>query len=185
MTIKRAYQIFFFGFLTWPIGHIAYTIADGLNDTKKSADAAVILGSKVNPDGTLSPRLTQRLNCGLQLYLAGRVKQLIVSGGLGKEGFWEGDKMKAFLITNGVPDTAITVDNYGNNTIATVDNTLKLRDSLHYKSLIIVSQYFHLTRTKMLFRKQHFDAVSSVSPAYFEIRDIYSLAREFIAYYNE
>ena len=43
----------------------------------------------------------------------------------------------------------------------------------------------HLTRTKMLFRQQHFEAVSSASPRYFELRDMYSLVREFFAYYSE
>lgn len=171
--------------LLWFISHIIYTIIDGLTDGGKTADVAVILGSKVNEDGTLSTRLEKRLTCGLQLYFNGRVKRLLVSGGLGKEGFMEGDKMKTFLLKSGVPDSVIVVDNHGDNTLATVNNTLRLKDSLNYKSLIIVSQYFHLTRTKMLFRKQHFVAVSSASPNYFELRDIYSLLREFIAYYLE
>lgn len=36
---------------------------------------------------------------------------------------------------------------------------------------------------QVLFRKQHFKNVSSISPQYFELRDIYSLLREFVAYY--
>jgi uncharacterized SAM-binding protein YcdF (DUF218 family) len=71
----------------------------------------------------------------------------------------------------------------GVNTLATVENTIKLKDSLNFESVIVVSQYFHLTRTKMLFRKNNFRNVSSVSPKYFEVRDIYSLLREFVAYY--
>lgn len=173
------------GLLFWFSIHTAYTVIDGLTDDGSIADVAVILGNKVNEDGTLSTRLEKRLTCGSQLYLNGRVKSVLVSGGLGKEGFLEGDKMRDFLINNGVPNSVIIVDNHGNNTLATVNNTLRLKDSLHYKSLIIVSQYFHLTRTKMLFRKQHFTAVSSVSPNYFELRDTYSLVREFIAYYAE
>lgn len=158
---------------------------DGLIDSHEQADLAVILGNKVNEDGTLSKRLEKRLECGLTLYKNGQVKKILVSGGLGKEGFYEGTKMKGYLLKNGVPDAAILVDNKGNNTIATVENTLRLKDSLNFQSLIVVSQYFHLTRTKMLFRKRHFDNVSSVSPTYFEIRDIYSLLREFFAYYIE
>ena len=54
----------------------------------KTADIAVILGSKVNEDGTLSERLKKRLECGISLYHNGRAKKLMVSGGLGKEGFY-------------------------------------------------------------------------------------------------
>jgi vancomycin permeability regulator SanA len=180
---KQAFKIFITILLLWLCGHLIYITIDGLTDKNKHADIAVILGNTVNEDGTLSKRLEKRMECGLNLYRSGRVKKIVVSGGLGKEGFYEGDKMKEYLIKNKVPDSVIIVDNFGNNTLATVNNTLKLKDSLHFQSLIVVSQYFHLTRTKMLFRKQNFKNVSSVSPQYFEMRDLYSLLREFVAYY--
>ena len=185
MALPRLLKISLIALVIWFIGHTAYVIIDGLTDEGKTADITVILGSKVNKDGTLSARLESRLECGLQLYFAKRTIKLLVSGGLGKEGFLEGSKMKDFLVQRGIPDTAIIVDNHGDNTLATVKNTLKLRDSLSYKSVLVVSQYFHLTRTKMLFRKQHFTAVSSVSPRYFEARDAYALLREFVAFYTE
>jgi vancomycin permeability regulator SanA len=106
-------------------------------------------------------------------------------GGLGKEGFLEGEKMKEYLIGKGIQDSLIIVDNKGNNTTATVVNALQMRDSLHYNSIIVVSQYFHVTRTKMLFRKEGFENISSVSPDYSEYRDFYSLFREFFAYYYD
>ncbi|MDQ2793264.1 MAG: YdcF family protein [Bacteroidota bacterium] len=171
--------------IAWVTSHTLYVVVDGLRDEGKTADVAVILGNKVNEDGTLSTRLKQRLECGLQLYRRGRTKQLMVSGGLGKEGFLEGDKMKLFLLEQGVPDSVIIVDNHGNNTLATVKNTLRLKDSLNFKSILVVSQYFHITRTKMLFRRQGFTNISSTSPRYFEARDIYALLREFAAYYTE
>ncbi len=139
----------------------------------------------MNEDGTLSERLEKRVECGLSLYKSGREKSIIVSGGLGKEGFREGDKMKEYLLLNGVPDSCIVVDNYGNNTELTVINTLKLKEQLNFQSITVVSQYFHVTRTKMLFKKHGFENVGSVSPNYFELRDFYSLVREFFAYYVE
>ncbi|HEU4496716.1 MAG TPA: YdcF family protein [Flavobacterium sp.] len=170
-------------FIIWFVLHSGYIVIDGLKDEKKKADLAVVLGNKINPDGTLSARLEKRLECSLALYKSRRAKKILVSGGLGEEGFYEGTKMKDYLSKNGVPDSCIIVDNKGSNTAATVENTLRLKDSLNFKSIIVVSQYFHLARTKMLFKKQHFNEVSSASPRYFEIRDIYSLAREFFAYY--
>lgn len=171
--------------IIWFIGHSMFIIVDGLNDDQKKADVAVILGNKVNEDGTLSKRLEKRLACGLNLFRQKRIKKIIVSGGLGKEGFYEGDKMKDYLVKNNIPPEVITVDNLGNNTIATVENTLRLKDSLNFKSLIVVSQYFHVTRTKMLFKQKGFKNLSSVSPRYFEWRDFYAITREFFAYYSE
>lgn len=150
--------------LLWLLGHIIYSTIDGLGDAGTSADIAVILGNKVNEDGTLSKRLEKRLECGLALYRQGRAKRILVSGGLGKEGFYEGDKMRDYMIANGVPDSVIIVDNLGTNTIATVENLRKLKDSLGFSSIIVVSQYYHLTRTKMLFRKAEMKNISSCAP---------------------
>ena len=184
-SLKSALYLFITLFFLAFIVHSTYTAIDGLTDENKTAEVAVILGNKVNEDGTLSPRLQKRLECGLSLYQKKRIKYIMVSGGLGKEGFYEGDKMKEFLIKNGVPDSLIIVDNQGNSTISTVENTIQLMESLKFKSLIVVSQYFHLTRTKMLFKNRGLTNISSVSPSYFEGRDIYSLVREFVAYYTE
>jgi len=185
MKLKRFLKFLFLLLISWLVIHLTFSIIDGLSDKKETADVAVILGNKVNTDGTLSERLTKRLECGLDLYQTHRVKTIILSGGFGKEGFYEGDKMKDFLIKNGVPDSAIIVDNKGDNTLKTVQNALALKEKFHFNSIIVVSQYYHLTRTKMLFRKNGFDNVSSVSPKYFEWRDVYSLIREFVAYYKE
>lgn len=183
--VFRITKIILFVLLVWFISHSIFISIDGLNDNYTPSDIAVILGNKVNKDGTLSERLKKRLECGISLYNNHQIKKIIVSGGLGKEGHYEGDKMKYFLIENGIPDSTIIVDNKGNNTIATVENVLKLKDSLHYNSIIIVSQYFHISRTTMLFKKRGFVNVSSASPKYFELRDFYSIIREFFAYYKE
>ncbi|SFW47631.1 protein SanA, affects membrane permeability for vancomycin [Cellulophaga fucicola] len=182
-NIKQKYKLILAILLIWFLGHIIYTTIDGLTKNENKADVAVILGNKVNEDGTLSERLEKRLECGLKLYQNGQVKKIIVSGGLDKEGFYEGDKMKEYLIKNNVPSSAVIIDNFGNNTLATVKNTIALQETLSFKSIIVVSQYFHLTRIKMLFKKQGFKNVSSASPMYFEVRDFYSLFREFVAYY--
>ena len=173
------------GFLAaWLLVHTLLITYDGLHDSRQRADIAVILGNKVNEDGTLSERLAQRLACGLALYRSGRVGRLLVSGGLGQEGFYEGDKMRDYLRARGVPDSAILIDNQGNNTQQTVRNTLRLRPKLRFRSLVVVSQFYHISRTKMLFRQAGFSEVSGASPVYFEWRDLYSLLREFGAYYQ-
>lgn len=175
-----------FGFLlSWCLIHTLYIIYDGLYDKKQNADVAIILGNKVNKDGTLSDRLKQRLNQGIKLYHLNRVKKIIVSGGYGKEGFWEANKMKEYLLVHKISNENIIVDNNGNNTEKTVENTIKIMDSLHLKSAISVSQYYHQTRIKKLFKKNSFVHIESSSPTYFELRDVYSIFREFIAYYKE
>ena len=171
--------------VVWFLIHSIYITIDGLNDKHKNADVAIVLGNKVNEDGTLSERLKARLDKSIELYNQKRVKSIIVSDGLGKEGFWEGKKMQEYLIENKIPTEKISVDNYGNDTEKTVENSIRIMDSLHYKSAISVSQYFHQTRTKKLFRNKGFENIESASPDYFELRDFYSIFREFVAYYKD
>lgn len=182
---RRFFTVLFYLPLLWFIIHTIYITIDGRTDNGKNADGAVVLGCKVNEDGTLSERLTKRMECALELYNDRRVRKLIVSGGLGKEGFYEGTKMKEFLVRHGVPDSVVVVDNYGNTTRATVNNIIKMQDSLSFKSIIVVSQYFHITRTKMLFRNRGIKNVSGKSPDYYEVKDAYSILREFAAYYTQ
>jgi len=173
------------GLVLWFSIHICVTIIDGMNNTPRNADLGVVLGNKVNEDGILSTRLQKRLERASTLYQNGRVKMLFVSGGHGREGFNEGDKMRDFLIKKGIPAAAIITDNQGDNTLKTVQNTAKLKSNYHIESIIVISQYYHITRTKMLFRKNGFDKVFGASPKYFEWRDGYSLIREFVAFYTE
>ncbi|MCJ8154753.1 YdcF family protein [Chryseobacterium sp. SSA4.19] len=104
---------------------------------------------------------------------------------MGKEGFYEGSKMKEYLIKKNIPDSVIMVDNKGNNTRLTVENVLEIQKRHPFKSLIVVSRYFHVTRTKKLFKDKGLKDVESVSPVYFEWRDLYSILREFPAYYTQ
>lgn len=172
-------------FILWFIAHITYASIDGLTDNGKVADAAIVFGNKVNEDGTLSSRLQARLDQAVVLYKDQRVPAIIVSGGLGKEGFWEAEKMKEYLLLKNIPETAIIVDNYGNDTELTVKNSLTIMQAKGWKSAISVSQFFHQTRIKMLFRKAGLTNIESSTPDFFAFGDGYSTVREFVGFYVE
>lgn len=186
-AVKKILHILFFTaalIFIWAGFHMFYTAADGLHDDKRSADAAVVPGNQVYADGTLSKRLQKRVEHSAWLYREGRVKYIIVSGGRGKEGYDEGTAMKEYLAGQGIPENVIIADNKGVNTLATVKNTVKIMNDNNFKSIIAVSQYFHLPRIKMLFKKYGYRNICTSAPKYFELRDIYSLLREFPAYYK-
>ncbi|AZB00394.1 YdcF family protein [Chryseobacterium joostei] len=181
--LKKILKYILIAGLFWFIIHSLYITYDGFTEPQQKADLAVVFGNKVNEDGTLSPRLKARLDKSIELYHNKQVKNILVSGGLGKEGYWEGTEMKKYLIKNKIPTEKILVDNSGNNTEKTVINTIKIADSLKFSKVISVSQFYHQTRIKKLFREHNFKNIESSSPTYFEIRDLYSVFREFFAYY--
>ncbi|WP_421753737.1 YdcF family protein [Croceimicrobium sp.] len=85
--------------------------------------------------------------------------------------------MAEYLLTHQVKATDIVIDDQGNNTWLSAQNFKKsYPDST---SVVLVSQYFHISRCKLSFRKLGFTRISAVSPKYFEWRDFYALFREF------
>ncbi|BDS12544.1 YdcF family protein [Aureispira anguillae] len=162
--------------------HSILIVGDGLIDEEGYSDIVVILGNKVHEDGSLSLRLKSRMDKGLELYQNQKCQYLVVSGGLGKEGHWEGNVMADYLIQQGVPQKAIIIDNDGNNTAATAQNVRALQ--LPFQSITVVSQYYHISRSKLAFQKVGFAEVKGVHADYFELRDFYSIFREFFGYYK-
>ncbi len=179
-ALKYLIAIGLLGFTT----HAIAIIIDGLTDEGTPADVAVVLGSKVSEDGTLSPRLEARLKQGYELYRTGQVKMLMVSGGTGKEGHPEGTVMANYLELWGVPKDDIIVDDYGNNTYQTAQNTRELLKIHSFESVVVVTQYFHISRTKMIYRKLGFENVTGAHARHFEWRDPYSILREVVGYYS-
>lgn len=148
------------------------------------ADSLLVLGNTVNSNGSLSDRLQARLDKAIQLYHAGTSSTIVVSGGLGKEGHYEGTAMQQYLLRRGIPAAAIVVDNAGNTTQATAQNFTVIAKKRGFSSVIVVSQFFHLSRTKLLLRQQHFAQVYGAHANYYEARDAYALLREFFAYHT-
>lgn len=179
---RRLIRILLFrGLPIWFCVHVATTTIDGLFDDPNSSLYIVILGNKVNSDGSLSERLKSRLDKGLDLYNE-HTEKVIVSGGLGKEGHYEGHVMKAYLVHHGIPAHQVIADNQGWNTRATAHNCLSWLPT--DREVVVVSQYHHISRTKLAFRNVGFTEVRGVHGPYFELRDLYSVVREFFAYYK-
>ncbi len=156
-------------------------VADGLSDDARRSDVGIVLGSKVELDGRPSARLAARLDKAVELYRAGLFPSVIVSGGLGKEGYDEAATMRDYLVARGVPAAAVIVDAAGVNTEATARNSAALMRQRGMTSALVVTQYFHVTRSKMALRDNGVATVYSAHPRYVEWRDVYSTLREAVA----
>ena len=154
----------------------------GLRDRVSPADVAVVLGNKVYLDGTLSRRLQARLDKAVELYQKKLVPRVLVSGGRGP-GYDEAQSMWGYLISKGVPPQAIDTDPLGKNTYFTALNTAALMRRNHWQTVIVVSQFYHLPRTRLAMRKAGLRGVYWAHADYFEWRDVYALSREVVGWY--
>src|ERR1051325_8914289 len=101
-------------------------VADGLRDDIRPADVAIVLGNTVERDGRPSARLRARLDKALELYRGGLFGHVIVSGGVGAEGFDEAEVMKRYLVSRGVPEDRVVPDGGGATTYLTARNAAEV-----------------------------------------------------------
>lgn len=160
---------------------LAALLADGLDDRLGHADVAIVPGSKVELDGRPSRRLAARLDKTLELYRAGWFAAVIVSGGTGKEGYDEAVVMRDYLLARGVPESAIVLDRAGVDTAATAANSALLMRMSGWTSAFIVTQYFHVPRTRIALRGNGVTTLYAAHADFVEWRDIYSSLRELLA----
>lgn len=155
--------------------------AAGMADDLRPTDVGVVLGSKVELSGQPSARLAARLERGASLYTAGVFRHLIVSGGTGVEGFDEAGVMRDYLMAQGVPVGAIIVDSAGVDTDASARNCARLMKAHGFTSVTVITQYFHVPRTRLALRRHGIAEIGSAHARFFELRDLYSIVREVAA----
>ena len=162
----------------------AILVISGFNDQVGKADIALVLGNKVESDGTPSPRLRARLDKTLELYREGYFPMVIASGGLGKEGFDEAIVMKDYLVAHGIPQERVIVDSLGSTTFMSAKNTRDIARKLKITRVLVISQYYHLPRARLALERFGIPELYSAHARFFEARDVYSSVREFFGYLN-
>ena len=78
--------------------------------------------------------------------------------------------------------TPVIVDHDGATTFLSARNALRIARERNFKSVFVVSQYFHVPRTRLALQRFGVPAVYSAHAHYFELRDLYSAPREFAGY---
>ena len=117
----------------------------------------MVLGTPDYSRGRPSPVLAGRIQAAAELYHAGKVQTLVVSGATHPEKF--NDQITAMtqgLTKLGVPADAIVADSKG---IRTLDSVLRMRDVFGYDDFITVSQRGHCMRALYLADHHHISTI--------------------------
>jgi SanA protein len=107
------------------------------------AQAALILGAQVYRDGKPSIMLRDRVNAGAELYKAGRVDKLLLSGDHSRKDYDEVGTMRRLLLAQGIPAQDIFTDHAG---FDTWDSAQRARRVFDVSSAVVVTQGFHMAR---------------------------------------
>jgi len=104
---------------------------------------AIVFGAGLWRDGTPTPVLRDRVETAAELYFAGKVEKLLMSGDNSRQDYNEPQAMRDYAISLGVPDAVIALDYAGRRTY---DTCYRARDIFGIRSAILVTQSFHLPR---------------------------------------
>ncbi len=111
------------------------------------APVALVLGAGLWRDGSPTPALYDRVATAVDLYQAGRVKKLLMSGDNRFVNYNEPAAMKKLAIQLGAPAEDIVLDYAGRRTY---DSCYRAKEIFGVRQVVVVTQRFHLDRALFL-----------------------------------
>ena len=146
--------------LNFYINHYSLDYIYSTTKEVPSAYTALVPGSLVFSDSSLSTVVKDRVDKAIELYKAGRVKRFLLSGDHGTTKYDEVNCMKKYLKDNDIPEEDIFLDHAGFDTYSSIVRAIKV---FKVKDMIIVSQAFHLPRALYIARKNGLTAYGYVA----------------------
>ena len=121
-------------------------------------DVGLVLGtSEWLSGGRKNPYFKNRIDAAAELYRAGKVRRLIVSGDNRQQNYNEPAGMRRALITQNVPERAITSDFAG---LRTLDSIVRAKEVFGLTKFTIISQRQHDERALLIARHYDIDAIA-------------------------
>ena len=161
-----------------------------LNDSAglEEIDCILILGCKVQSDGTLSHMLNDRMEVGIGAYYGlleeGRETKLLVSGDHGTKEYNEVEAMKQFAIDSGIASEKIFMDHAG---FSTYESIYRAKEIFGARKIVIVTQEYHLHRAIYIAEALGIDAYgvsadlrSYVGQTKYDLREILARNKDFL-----
>lgn len=135
-------------------------IYKSVEDVPNDSQIAIVLGAKVWDGGVPSFVLEDRIITAVELYKAGKVKKLLMSGDNPTKEYDEPTAMKNYAMRLGVPENDIVLDFAGRRTY---DTCYRAKEIFEIKKAVMVSQEFHLPRSIYLCQNLGVEATGIIS----------------------
>jgi uncharacterized SAM-binding protein YcdF (DUF218 family) len=119
-------------------------------DEARPADIILVLGA-AEYNGHPSPVLRARLDHAVELYNLKLAPRMMTTGGAGGDAvFTEGGVGRSYLISQGVPSEAISVETEGETTVESTTMAGEIMRRMGLQSAIVVSDGYHIYRVKRM-----------------------------------
>jgi uncharacterized SAM-binding protein YcdF (DUF218 family) len=124
-----------------------------MEEDLRPADAIVVLGAGVTPEGELSANSLRRTVYGIRLYRRGLAPRLMLLGPE-KEGMVEAEVRARFAAELGVPADAMIVEPGGHTTRDEARLVAGRLAAFRPATVLLVTNLHHLPRARLLFEKE-------------------------------
>ncbi|KIA89393.1 SanA/YdcF family protein [Kaistella jeonii] len=130
-------------------------VTSNLGNLPKEKTGLLLGTSKTLASGKPNAYFFNRITAAVELYKAGKIKNIIVSGDNSQKNYNEPEDMKIELIKQGIPAEKIFEDFAG---FRTLDSVVRAKEIFGQQSFIIISQRFHNERAVYLAQKNGIEA---------------------------
>ena len=142
---------------------------------------AIVFGAGVRSDGSPKDALYDRVLTAVELYRAGRVRKLLMSGDNPAHNYDEPSAMKQTAMQLGVPESAIVLDFAGRRTY---DTCYRAKEIFEVRKAVLVTQEFHQARALYLCSNLGVDSVGITANRRKYLGENYWAFREFFSVFS-
>ncbi len=144
---------------------LAQVVQAGRTDDRGAVDAIVVLGA-AQYDGRPSSQLRARLDHAVTLWEADVAPVVMVTGGKQPDDrFTEAEASRRYLLTHGVPDDSILMENAGRTTYESLESAATILLAADANDVVLVSDPFHMKRSELIAGGLGLDARLSATPS--------------------
>lgn len=162
----------------WVVGAAHDHVYDDLESLPVN-DVGLVLGtSPYTRQGNRNLLFRHRVRAAAELYAAGKVRHLLLSGANPDETYNEPRKMYQALVELGVPAAAMTFDFAG---FRTLDSVVRAKEVFGLERVTVISQRYHGYRAVFIARHRGLEAVAYSRPEEDARQPWRTEAREYLA----
>jgi SanA protein len=145
---------------------------------------AIVFGAGYWPSGRLSDALADRMDTAIDLYGAGKVNKLLLTGDNRFVDYNEPEVMAGYAVARGVPRGDLVLDYAGRRTY---DSCYRAAAIFGVERAVLVTQAFHLPRALFTCERLGLEVEGAVADrhryiraSWFSLREVFALLRSWL-----